>query len=49
MAVALQRRFRVNEHRLLPPLHGEKSPPVIVAINRLSTFGSLTFIFFYDL
>jgi hypothetical protein len=43
MAVALQRRFRVNEDRLLPPFHGEKSPALIVAINRQGTFDSSAF------
>jgi hypothetical protein len=49
MVVALQRRFRVNEHRLLPPLNGEKSPALIVAINREGTSDSSAFIFLYDL
>ena len=49
MAAALQRRFRVNEHRLLPAPHGEKSPALIVAINRQDTSNSKTYIFLYDL
>ncbi|QDH64438.1 hypothetical protein FKZ69_10585 [Pseudomonas azotoformans] len=40
MAVALGRRFRVNEHRLLPTSQSEKSPSVIVAINRQRTLDS---------
>ncbi len=46
MAAALQRRFRVNEHRLLPTSFGEKSPSVIVAINRRSTLRQPLIYFF---
>ena len=40
MAAALRRWFRVNEHRLLLALRSEKSPSVIVAINRRGTLDS---------
>ncbi|KAE9658194.1 hypothetical protein EJD88_07165 [Pseudomonas sp. PB105] len=46
MAAALRRWFRVNEHRLLLALRSEKSPSVIVAINRPGTLDRPSSYFF---